>query len=78
MKEYGKVKEYNGYYGKITNEKGEDYLLIREQIIDEDSKLNKNDIVSFVPEEYYKDEVYEKIARLIRKMPNKMPNKEKK
>ena len=78
MKEFGKVKEYNGYYGKITNEKGEDYLLIREQIIDEDSKLNKNDIVSFVPEEYYKDEVYEKIARLIRKMPNKMPNKEKK
>lgn len=71
MKEFGKVKEYNGYYGKITNEKGEDYLLIREQIIDEDSKLNKNDIVSFVPEEYYKDEVYEKIARLIRKMPNK-------
>ena len=74
MKEYGKVKDYNGYYGKITNEKGEDYLLFKEQIIDNDCTLHDNDIVSFVPEQYHKEVIYEvidqKIARLIRKMPN--------
>ena len=67
MKEIGKVKEYNNYYGTIVDEKGDKYLLLKEQIMN-DTEINNMDIVSFVPEEYKKNEVDQKIARFVKKI----------
>ena len=67
MKEVGIVKEYNGFYGKIVNLEGKEYLLLNKEIMGE-NQINKLDAVSFVPENYKKNEVNENIARFVKKM----------
>lgn len=66
MKEIGQVVDYNGYYGKIINENGKEYLFFKEQIVDDES-ISNHDQVSFVPEEYEDVEVKESLARFVKK-----------
>ena len=47
MKDIGKVKEYNDYYGVIINEKGDKYLLLDKEVVEGD-KIKESDLVSFV------------------------------
>lgn len=67
MKNIGVVKEYNGFYGKIENLKGDNYILLKKEIMGND-QINKLDVVSFVPENYTKDDIDEKIARFVKKL----------
>ncbi len=67
MKKQGIVIDYDGYYGIIETTKKEKYILIREEIIN-DEELNKLDRVMFVPEvKEYEDEKYN-MARFVRKL----------
>ena len=70
MKEFGKVKDYNGFYGNVIDENGEKYLLLKEQIIGKEKLIN-DDLVTFVPEVYEKNEIKEPIARLVKKYERK-------
>lgn len=70
MKEFGKVIEYDGYYGKITNQDGKEYTLFDKEIMNNE-QLDKYDIVSYVPESYSNDEVEENIARFVKKIEKK-------
>ena len=73
MKEIGEVTEYNGYYGIIVDEKGTEYLLLKEEILDEeDLKIKAK--VSFVSDEYLipdenkNSDKIEPIARFVKKI----------
>lgn len=67
MKIEGVVIDYNGYDGIIETIKKEQFILLREEIVD-DETLNKLDKVMFVPEhKQYQDEEYN-IARFVRKL----------
>ena len=66
MKDFGKVKEYNGYYGKIINQDGKDFLLLDSQIMD-NQNINNSDFVTFIAEKYQNSEVNEDIARFVKK-----------
>ena len=66
MQEIGKVKEYNGHYGKIVDQDGKEYLLLEDQIMN-DEQINHLDDVTFVPENYHNSEVNEDIARFVKK-----------
>ena len=70
MKEFGKVTEYDGYYGKITNQEGKEYTLFNKEVMDNE-QLDKYDVVSYVPEEYHNDLVDENIARFVKKIEKK-------
>lgn len=67
MREVGKVRNYDGYFGEIINEKGDIYLLKKEEI-EENSIINNNDLVSYVPEHYKNSEIDKKIARFVKKV----------
>lgn len=67
MKEIGKIKEYDGNYGKIINQDGKEYTLFNKEIMD-DGQITEYDIVSYVPEEYKNDLVNENIARFVKKI----------
>ena len=66
MKEVGKVKDYNGYFGTIVSPEGNEYLLIKDEIID-NSKLEEEDLVSYKPEIFEDIEENKNIARFVRK-----------
>lgn len=70
MKNIGIVKEYDGFYGKIVNLDGNEYILLNKEIMD-NNDINKLDVVSFVPENYQKDDIKENMARFVKKMVNK-------
>ncbi len=70
MKEIGKVKEYNGYYGKIIDREGKEYLLLDNQIVGNED-IQQLDAVTFVPENYNNSEVNKDIARFVRKLEKK-------
>ena len=65
MKDYGKVVEFDGYVGKIVDNNGKEFLLLKEELLTEEV-LNKGDLVSFNPEKYEADEVQKNIARFVR------------
>ena len=65
MKEIGQVKEYNGYNGKIVNRDGKEFLLLKEQIVDNES-LKNLDEVEFVPEKFVRGEISLDIARFVK------------
>ena len=67
MKDIGKVKEYNDYYGVIINEKGDKYLLLDKEVVEGD-KIKESDLVSFVPEYFEKNDVKQKVARFVKKI----------
>ena len=67
MKDIGVVKEYNGFYGKIENLNGDKYILLKKEIKGNE-QINKLDVVSFVPENYKKNDIDEKIARFVKKL----------
>lgn len=66
MKIEGTVKEYNGFNGKIIDNLGKDYLLLKEEIINNE-KINKLDTVTFVPEKCKLYNDYKVIARFVKK-----------
>ena len=67
MKQEGVVIDYNGYDGMIETVKKEQFILLREEIVD-DEALNKLDKVMFVPEyKQYESSEYN-IARFVRKL----------
>ena len=70
MKEIGKVKDYNGYYGTIVNEEGKEYILLNKELVDNEP-VGIYDAVSYVPESYSNDEVEENIARFVKKIEKK-------
>ena len=67
MEDIGKVKDYNNYYGTIVTESGETYLLLDEEISN-NNKIKKADLVSFVPETYEKKDIKENVARFVKKI----------
>lgn len=67
MREIGKVRNFDGYFGEIINDNGEIYLLKKEEV-EKDITINNNDIVSFVPEHYKNSELDKKIARFVKKI----------
>ena len=66
MKEIGKVKEYDGHDGKISNQEGVDFYVKKEDVIGE--PIQQDDNVLFVPETYQNAELKENIARFVRKL----------
>ena len=67
MKKLGVVIDYNGYNGIIETEMKERYILLREEIVD-DETLNKLDKVVFVPDNKKDDEYEYNMARFVRKL----------
>ena len=66
MKKEGIVKEYNGFNGKIIDNCGKDYLLLKEEIINNEV-INKLDTVTFVPEKCNLYNNYKEVARFVKK-----------
>ena len=65
---YGKVLEYNGSSGYIISDNGIKYILLSQNIVDEDIK--KDDYVSFREEIYKTVEIEEFIATFVKKIKN--------
>ena len=70
MKEVGVVIDYNGYNGIIKTENGEQFLLLKEEIVNNE-ELKKLDYVNFVKEIYNDPEYTQNIARFVRKINRK-------
>lgn len=66
MKNYGKVIKYNGLYGKIKDNKGNDYVLLDKNILDKNIK--EDDEVIFEKENHQTPELDINIARFVRKI----------
>ena len=66
MKIEGIVKEYNGFNGRIIDDFGRDYLLLKEEIINNEI-INKLDTVTFVPEKCKIYNNYKEVARFVKK-----------
>ena len=64
MKEYGKIKNYNGVYGAIMGEDGINYTLLDRNVLDENIKAG--DIVEFEKENIKREEVELNIARFVK------------
>jgi len=64
MKNYGKVKEYNGVYGEIEGQDGKSYTLLDKNIISE--SVEKSDEVEFETEAYKTSEIEMNIAEHVR------------
>lgn len=66
---YGKITEYDGNTGNITDINGDNYLLLRHEL--KDNTLKENDYVVFKPENYDTVEVNEKVARFVKRLDKK-------
>lgn len=65
MKEYGIIKEYDGYCGIISGINNIDYLLLKKDILYEN--VVKGDIVIFTAEELAVNNEIRLIARFVEK-----------
>lgn len=65
---YGKVVDYNGSSGYIVSKEGVKYILLSQNILDEDIKID--DYVSFKEERYKTIEIDELIATFVKKIKN--------
>lgn len=66
MKNYGKVTEYNGFYGKIKDNLGNDYVLLKKNLVDK--QIKENDIVIFEEEKIQTPELEMNVARFVKKL----------
>ncbi len=64
MKNYGKIKDYNGYTGNILGVDGKNYLLLQKEIVEGKAEVDQN--VSFLAETYETAEEKENIARFVK------------
>lgn len=69
MRQYGKITKYNGQFGNIIDDKGDEYILLKQNTLD-DFELKKDDYVAFASEiKKIDEEIGElKIATLVRKL----------
>lgn len=75
MKNYGKVTEYNGLYGKIKSVDGNNYTLIDKNIIDKDIKISDN--VMFESEVHKTPEININVAKFVRVLKKQEPQNKK-
>ena len=66
MKNYGKVTQYNGVYGRIKGVDGVDYVLLDKNVVD--NCLSEFDNVEFEPEEFKTPEVKMKMAMFVKRL----------
>lgn len=69
MKNHGKVTEYNGVYGNILGNDGNDYKLLDKNLMDENIQVS--DEVEFEAEDFKTPEIEIKIARFVRVLKKK-------
>lgn len=62
---YGKIVEFDGNVGNITDINGKKYLLLKHELKDD---LEKNDYVVFKSDTYKTPEINENIARFVKKL----------
>lgn len=62
---YGKIVEFDGNVGNITDVNGNNFLLLKHELKDD---LNKNDYVAFKSDTYKTPEINENIARFVKKL----------
>ena len=72
MKNYGKVLEYNGVYGKVKGVDGNVYILLDKNIIDEEIK--ESDDVEFDSEVLETTEITLSLARHVKVLRNNKNN----
>ena len=71
-KKIGTVTDFNGYYGKIVTEDNEEYILLKDNIYNNDEiKLYKGATVSFI-DESKNDNSTIRIARFVKKENDKV------
>ena len=68
MIKYGKVIEYNGSSGYIISDDGNKYILLAQNLVNDNIK--ENDYVSFKEERYKTVEIDELIATFVKKIKN--------
>lgn len=66
MINYGKITEYNGSSGLIIDKEGNKYILLSQNILYENAKID--DYVSFIVETYKTVEIEEKVATFVKKV----------
>lgn len=76
MKTFGKVKEFDGYNGSIQAIDGKEYLLICDEIA-ENNVISEGDNVYFEPDLYKTPEMEEYVARFVRKLEKQEVNEKK-
>lgn len=64
MKEYGIIKDYDGYCGTIISNNNTEYLLLKKELLYDD--VNKGDIVIFTPEAVFTLIENKNIARFVK------------
>lgn len=69
MIKYGKIIEYNGSSGEIITSEGIRYILLEQNILYNDPKVD--DFVSFKEEIYETPEIFERIATFVKKLEEK-------
>lgn len=63
---YGKIVEYDGNTGNITDINGENHLLLQHEL--KDKSLKENDYVMFKSEKFETPEIKENVARFVKKL----------
>ena len=66
MKTYGKVVDYDGFYGHIKAVDGQNYIVLDKEILIDN--LKQSDYVEFVAEQYNTVETNINIARFVKKI----------
>ena len=66
MKNYGKVTQYNGVYGRIKGVDGVDYVLLDKNVVD--NRLSEFDNVEFEPEVFKTPDVEMKMAMFVKSL----------
>lgn len=65
MKKEGIIIDYNGFVGKIKSIEGEEYLMLRKDIIGD---VKEDDKVLFTPDLFKTIDYERQVARFIRKL----------
>lgn len=76
MKTYGKVVDYDGFYGYIRAVDGQNYIVLDKDMLE--SNLKQADYVEFLAEQYNTVETNINIARFVKKINKNMTEEQKK
>lgn len=66
MKTYGKVVDYDGFYGHIRAVDGQNYIVLDKDMVE--SNLKQSDYVEFVAEQFDTVETNINIARFVKRL----------
>ena len=64
LKKVGKIKNYDGFSGTIVDNEGVNYILLKDDLLDD---VKVGDLVVFESEVYETIEIRENMARFVRK-----------